>query len=105
MVNELDCFQFKALMQSASLRNIEVHFSSELEVVLSDKLQTQWNEVDNALCDTKFKHLETFKINGYSEGWSQSQAKATLKKLLPKSFKKKILWCNCRINEWTLKCK
>ena len=81
---------------SSSLQIVQVAFSSELKEVLDEKLQTQWNEVDNALCDTKFKQLQFFQVDDYQVEMAESQAQASLKKLLPKCYKKKILWCDCR---------
>ena len=79
----------------SSLQTIQVIFTSKQEEVLDEKHQTQWNEVDNALCDSKFKQLESFKIDEISRKWKQSQAQTSLKRLLPKCYKKKILWCMC----------
>ena len=79
----------------SSLQTIQINFESEVKEVLDEKSQTQWNEVDNALCDSKFKQLKSFKIDTYSSDITQSQAQASLKKLLPKCYNKKILWCSC----------
>ena len=80
----------------SSLQTIQVIFYSKLEEVLDNKYQTQWNEVDNVLCGSKFKQLESFKIDSrYINGITQSQAQVTLKKLLPKCYNKKILWFKC----------